>query len=146
MPTRSIEDGRSRRKSPLAPAAPMPFNLNQVRLVGRLGRDPELRHTSSGLAVANLSLAVSRPVRRADGDRAHGADWVRVTAWRELAERCASTMRKGEVVYVEGRLQSSSYADKDGIARTATVVVASDIRLYAAPGGPSGYEDVDVPF
>lgn len=143
---RSIEYGRSRRKSPAAPAAPVPFNLNHVRLVGRLGRDPELRYTGSGLAVVNLSIAVSRTARAADGSRSNVADWFRVTAWRDLAEGCASTMSTGQAVYVEGRLQSSSYTDKDGIARTATVVVASDIRPYAAPGGPSGHEDMDVPF
>ncbi len=117
-----------------------------VDLLGRLGRDPELTYTASGLAVTKLNLAVGRPRRAPNGQSEWVTDWYRVTAFDELAETIARTLRKGTLVSVQGKLQSNSYVDRTGVNRTSVEIVAHAVEPYTPPGGDSGYDDVEVPF
>jgi single-strand DNA-binding protein len=105
--------------------------LNRVLLIGNLGRDPELRYTAAGKAVATLSLAVSR-VSGTGESRQEETEWFRVVAWERLAETCHEYLKKGSKVFIEGRLQSRKYTDRDGVERTAVEVVASDMLMLDA--------------
>ena len=93
--------------------------------MGRLGRDPELRHTQSGTAVTSFSLAVDRDFKSQSGERE--TDWVNVTAWRNTAEFAAKYFTKGRMALVEGRLQSRKWVDNDGTNRTSVEVVADNV-------------------
>ena len=104
--------------------------LNRVILIGRLTRDPELKYTTNGTAVATFSLAVGRKYNRDE------TDFIDIVAWRQLAELCANYLGKGRLAAVEGRLQVRTYEGKDGQKRKATEVVADEVRfLDKAPAG-----------
>ncbi|MGI9862713.1 single-stranded DNA-binding protein [Moorella naiadis] len=132
--------------------------LNRVILIGRLTRDPELRYTANGVAVTTFTLAVDRNYVNQQGER--GTDFIRVTTWRKLAETCANHLGKGRLIAVEGRLQTRSYETQDGQKRTATDVVADDVRFLDWPKDgqakkDSGFSDIgaevdlpeeDLPF
>ncbi|HHY59741.1 MAG TPA: single-stranded DNA-binding protein, partial [Clostridia bacterium] len=105
--------------------------LNRVILIGRLTRDPELRYTPSGVAVASFTLAVDRPYTNQQGERE--TDFIRVITWRKLAEVCAQNLGKGRLVAVDGRLQVRSYDDQSGIRRQAAEVVAETVRFLDWP-------------
>ena len=114
--------------------------LIRVILIGRYTREPELRFTSGGAAVANFTLAVDRPYLNAQGERE--TDFIRIVAWRKLAETCAYYMGKGRLVAVEGRLQVRTYQTPDGQNRTTAEVVADTVRFLerareGTPVGPS---------
>lgn len=105
--------------------------LNKVILIGRLVRDPELRYTpAEGVAVANFTLAVDRPFTNQRGERE--TDFIKIVAWRKLAETCANNLSKGRLVAVDGHLQIRSYEDREGIKRIAADVVARDVRFLDA--------------
>lgn len=100
--------------------------LNKVFLMGRLGRDPDVRYTNSGTKVASFSLAVDRDFK----DKATGArvtDWVEIVAWRQTAEFASKWFRKGQMAVVEGRLQVRNYTDREGNKRRAVEVMADSI-------------------
>lgn len=99
--------------------------LNHVTIMGRLTRDPELRHTQSGAAVSSFTLAVDRDFKSHSGERE--TDFVNCTAWKSVAEFTARYFSRGRMAIVEGRLQSRKYTDKDGNNRTAYEVVASSV-------------------
>ena len=105
--------------------------LNRVILIGRLTRDPELRYTASGTAVATFSLAVDRPYTNQQGERE--TDFIRIVTWRKLAETVANHLGKGRLVAVEGRLQVRSYEDQAGQKRQAAEVVADNVRFWIGP-------------
>lgn len=100
--------------------------LNRIILIGRLTKDPELRYTPNGVAVARFTLAVDR---RQAKDREKEADFIDIVVWQKLAETCANYIGKGRLVAVEGRLQIRSYDDNQGIRRKAAEVVAENIRF-----------------
>ncbi len=102
---------------------------NRVILIGRLTRDPELRYTANGSAVASFTLAVDRNFRNANGERE--TDFINIVAWRNLGERCSEYLSKGKLAAVEGRLQIRSYEGQDGIKRTVAEVVADDVRFLS---------------
>jgi len=105
--------------------------LNKVILIGRLVRDPELRYTpAEGVAVANFTLAVNRPFTNQRGEQE--TDFIKIVAWRKLAETCANNLSKGRLVAVDGHLQIRSYEDREGIKRIAADVVARDVRFLDA--------------
>ncbi|AZR72509.1 single-stranded DNA-binding protein [Anoxybacter fermentans] len=131
--------------------------LNRVVLIGRLTRDPELRYTTNGTAVATFALAVERPFTNQNGER--DVDFIDIVVWRKLAETCANHLGKGRLVAVEGRLQTRSYDDSNGIRRRAVEVVADSVRFLDWPknnstdnfdgqdfGGDFYEDDIDVPF
>ena len=117
--------------------------LNLVVLIGRLVRDPELRYTPAGVAVASFTVAVDRPFTNAQGERE--TDFIDVVVWRRLAETCAQHLQKGRLVAVEGRLQVRSYESADGQRRRVAEVVANDVRFLDRPREVRGSEDFD-PF
>lgn len=101
----------------------MTARLNKVLLIGEVGRDPELRRTASGRAVASFSLAV----RRGDEHERRQVDWFNIVAWGGLAESCHRQLGSGETVLVEGRLRNRTWEDSDGSKQSATEVVASEL-------------------
>ena len=136
--------------------------MNKVLLTGNLARDPEVRYTQSGKAVASFSLAVNRRFSRANDGQQPSADFISIVAWEKLAEFCGNYLTKGSRILVEGRLQARSYDAQDGSKRYVTEVVASDIEFAGSrPQGagapshqpPAGQEsfgpsipDEEIPF
>jgi single-strand DNA-binding protein len=105
--------------------------LNTVVLIGRLTRDPELRYTPSGAAVASFTLAVDRPFTNQQGERE--TDFIDIVCWRQLAEQVANHLSKGRLVAVEGRLQIRSYETQDGQRRKVAEIVANTVRFLDSP-------------
>jgi len=116
--------------------------INKVILIGRLGADPEIRYTNSGMSVANFSLATSTNWVNKSGEREERTDWHKIVAFGRLGEICGEYLNKGKQVYVEGRLQTRSWEDKDGNKRKTTEVVALQLQMLGAPSGdrPAGGE------
>ncbi|MBQ1501399.1 MAG: single-stranded DNA-binding protein [Firmicutes bacterium] len=110
--------------------------LNRIVLIGRLTRDPELRYTQSGVAVASFTLAVDRKFKNQAGERE--ADFIPVVVWRQMAETCNTYLSKGKLAAVDGRLQIRSYEAKDGTKRTVAEVVADDVRFLSPKDSGSG--------
>lgn len=118
--------------------------LNKVQIIGNLGRDPEMRYTPSGSAVTNFTVAVNRPRRAQDGSTTDETEWFRVVLWDKLAETANEFLRKGRTVYIEGRLQSRKYTDKDGVEKTSVEIVGNEMILLGARedgqgGGGQGF-------
>ncbi len=114
-------------------------SVNKVFLLGNIGRDPELRRTSSGKAVATFTLATSERARGEGGDR---TEWHRIVVWDRLAEQCDQYLSKGRQVFVEGRLQTRSWEDRTGAKRQTTEIVANQVQFLGSQrggGGESGY-------
>jgi len=109
------------------------MNLNKVMLIGRLTRDPEMRYTPSGSPVTTFSLATNRYGQGTDGEKKEYTDYHNVVAWnigqRKLAELCGSYLHKGNLVYVEGRLQTRSWEGQDGQKRKTTEINATDVQF-----------------
>lgn len=122
------------------------LQLNDVRLVGRLTRDPEVRYTPKGQAVARLGLAVNRRYKDGVGEWREETTFVSITVWREAAERCRERLKKGSPIYVEGRLRSSSWETKEGEKRSALEVEAYRLQFLAktSPEENAGAEDAPV--
>lgn len=144
--------------------------MNRAILIGRLTRDPELRYTSNGVAVATFSLAVDR---RKGQDGQKEADFLNIVAWRQLAEICANYLKKGQQAAVEGRIQTRSYEGSDGQKRYVTEILADQVEFIGgsnqssqntgnqnqpqnqqsnpfgnpfSSGGPIDISDDDLPF
>lgn len=107
----------------------MSRGLNKVMLIGRLGRDPEMRYTPSGKPVTTFSIATSRTWNTAEGERRSETEWFNVVAWGNLAEICKQFLNKGQQVYVEGRLQTRHWEDADGNKHSVTEIVANEMIL-----------------
>lgn len=103
--------------------------VNHVILVGNLGKDPELRYTPSGQAVATFSLATSESYKDRDGNSQTKTEWHNIVVWRQLAEICGQYLHKGKQVYIEGRLQTRKYEDKNGATRYTTEIVADQMKM-----------------
>ena len=117
------------------------MSLNKVMLIGRLTRDPEMRYTPSGQPVTSFSIATNRYASGPDGERREFTDYHNCVAWnigkRNLAELLGQNLRKGSLVYVEGRLQTRSWEGQDGQKRRATEVIVSDFEFLESRGAPS---------
>ncbi|MCI0520962.1 MAG: single-stranded DNA-binding protein [Chloroflexi bacterium] len=130
----------------------MSRGLNKVMLIGRLGRDPEMRYTPSGKPVTTFSLATSRTWNTSDGERRTETEWFNIVAWGSLAEICKQFLNKGQQVYVEGRLQTRHWDDSEGVKHSVTEIVANEMILLgerrdANHGGEPGPEEEDeYPF
>ncbi len=121
----------------------MAGGLNKVQIISNLGADPEMRALPSGGGVTNFRVAVGRNRRGADGAMVDETEWFRVVAFDsggyKLAEICHQFLRKGQKVYVEGRLQSRTYTDKDGVERTSVEIIAGEMLMLSGrdeDGGP----------
>jgi len=110
----------------------MAKDLNKVMLTGYLGADPEMRYTAQGSAVTTFRVASSRRWRSADGVDHDDTEWFRVVAWEKLGEICNQYLTKGTRVYVEGRLQTRKWQDKDGQDRYTTEVIANDMIMLSS--------------
>lgn len=136
--------------------------VNRVFLIGRLGRDPELRYTGSGTPVANFSLATDETWTDSNGQRQSRTEWHNIVVWSRLAEICDQYLRKGRLIFIEGRIQTREWDDRDGNKRRTTEIVASNMQMLESKSdqGPSsggsqeermdameiGISDDDIPF
>ena len=107
----------------------MSRGLNKVQIIGHLGKDPEMRYTPSGKPVTTFSVAVSRSWNSADGERHSETEWFNVVAWGNLAEICKQYLVKGQQVFVEGRLQTRRWDDKEGQKHTSVEIVANEMLM-----------------
>jgi single-strand DNA-binding protein len=120
----------------------MARGINKVILIGNLGADPETRHTAGGNAITSLSVATSESWRdRQSGEMQEKTEWHRVVMFSKLAEIAGEYLRKGSKVYIEGRLQTRKWQDKDGNDRWTTEVVANDMQMLDSRGGSEPLED-----
>lgn len=106
--------------------------LNKVILIGRLGQDPELKYTNTQKAVATFSVATNEYWTDKDGNKQESAEWHRIVVWEKTAEFVSEWVKKGSLVYIEGRLQTRSWEGQDGIKRYTTEVVSRDIQLLGS--------------
>ena len=119
------------------------MSVNKVILLGRLGRDPEVRYMPNGEAVCNFSIATSEMWNDRNGQRQERTEWHNITMYRRLAEIAGQYLKKGREVYIEGRIQSRKYTGKDGIERTAYDIIANEMKMVGPRegGGAAPYDD-----
>lgn len=133
--------------------------INKVFLIGNTGKDPELRYTQSGVAVATFSLAINSSWKGDDGERKEHTEWVNCVAWRKSAEVLGEYVKKGSKLWVEGRMQTRKYDDKNGVTRWTTEVVVENFTMLdkkpngaappaheQEPEAPASKESDDLPF
>src|SRR6266852_5743559 len=115
------------------------MSVNKVILVGRLGRDPETRYTGGGQAVANFSMATDETYKDKNGERQKRTEWHKIVVWSKLAEIAQQYLKKGSLLYLEGRIQTREWQDKEGQKRTTTEIVATNFRMLGgrAEGAPA---------
>ena len=132
------------------------MSVNKVILVGRLGRDPETRYTGGGQAVANFSVATDETYKDRNGERQKRTEWHKIVVWGKQAEIAQQYLKKGSLIFIEGRIQSREWQDKEGQKRTSFEIVASNFRMLggraegaaagaggASRGAAGGGEDFD---
>jgi len=115
----------------------MAEGLNRAELIGHLGQDPEIKYTQSGAAVVNLSIATNER-RKTDGQWEDYTEWHRAVVWGKTAESCNEYLRKGSQVYIEGRLQTRKWADRDGVDRYTTEINAQRVLFLSKQGNTGG--------
>ena len=115
--------------------------INKVTLIGHLGQDPELRKLENGTAVSRFSLATNEVYKDASGEQKEQTEWHNIVVWRQLAELAERLLKKGTLVYVEGKISYRKYTDKNGIERTVTDIVASTFRLMGKKEGSGAREN-----
>ncbi len=133
--------------------------VNKATLIGRLGKDPEVRYTPDGLMITNFNLATDEQWKDKSGQKVQKTEWHRIVTFGKLAEICGNYLAKGKLVFIEGRIQTRSWEDKDGVKRYTTEIVASDMRMLDSKGQSRGSDapaeealpadatpDEDVPF
>ena len=128
-------------------------SLNKVLLIGNLGKDPEVRYTASGTAVASFSLATSEKIKNKGGEWEERTEWHNVTLWGRLAEIAGEYLAKGKTVFIEGRLQTRKWQDKDGKDRFTTEIVGEKMQMLSRREGTGNtegasaesHEDVPLP-
>jgi single-strand DNA-binding protein len=117
-------------------------SINKVILIGNLGRDPEVRYTPSGAAVCNLTLATSRSWKdKTSGDKVEETEWHRVVFYDRLAEIAGEYLKKGRSIYVEGRLKTRKWQDKEGVERYTTEIVAEEMKMLGGREGLGGGDE-----
>lgn len=110
--------------------------VNKVMLIGRLGRDPEMRYTPAGTAVCNFTMATDEYFKDKSGERQKRTEWHRIVAWAKLAEQCSKLLNKGKLAYVEGRLQTREWDDREGNKRRTTEIVIQRMQILTPRGEP----------
>lgn len=115
--------------------------VNKVILIGRLGKDPEMRYTASGTAVVNFSLATNHFMKDQDGNNSDQTEWHQVVAFGRTAEVAGEYLNKGKLVYIEGRLQTRSWDDQNGQKRYKTEVVCANLQLLGSKGESEGPQE-----
>ena len=123
--------------------------VNKVILVGNLGKDPEVRYLDSGIAVANISLATTENYKNKNGDRVSQTEWHDVVLWRGLAEVAEKYLEKGSSVYIEGKIRTSKWVDKENITRYKTEIMADKMNMLSKSNNGIDESDNslnDLPF
>ena len=113
-------------------------SLNKAMIIGRLGRDPEVRYTQSNTAVATLSIATSERYKDKQGELQENTEWHRVVAWDRLAEICQQYLSKGDQVYIEGPIQTRQWEDKEGQTRYTTEIKAREMTMLGGKNSGGG--------
>ena len=112
--------------------------INKVILIGNLGSDPEIRYTQTGTPVANFRIATTEVWKKQDGTKEEQTEWHRIVAFKRLAEICGEYLSKGSKVYIEGKLQTRKWEDRDGNTRYTTEIVAREMKMLTPRGGQGG--------
>ncbi len=120
----------------------MSRGLNKVLIIGRLGRDPEMRYTPSGRPVTTFSVGTSRSWNTSEGERRTETEWFNVVAWSNLAEICKQYLLKDRLVYIEGRLQTRHWEDQDGNKHSSTEIVANEMIMLDDRRDSSGAPEI----
>jgi single-strand DNA-binding protein len=118
-------------------------SINKVILIGNLGRDPEVRYTPSGTAVANFSIATTENWTNRDGDKESRTEWHRIVAWGRLGEICGEYLSKGKQVYIEGRIQTNEWEDQEGNKRQTKEIVALTMQMLGTRASSEPRDVVD---
>jgi single-strand DNA-binding protein len=118
-------------------------SVNKVILIGNLGRDPETRYTADGAAITNITIATSRKYKDSSGQQQEETEWHRVAFFGRLAEIAGEYLKKGRPVYVEGRLRTRKWQDKEGQDRYTTEIVADQMQMLGSREGMGGGADID---
>jgi single-strand DNA-binding protein len=111
----------------------MATGINKVILVGNLGKDPEIRRLDSGVKTATFSLATTENYKNKEGQKVEHTEWHNIVLWRGLAEVAENYLKKGNQVYIEGRIRRRDYEDKDGVKRYVTEIVADNLTMLGGP-------------
>lgn len=119
--------------------------LNKVMLIGNLGKDPELRYTQKGTAVATFPLATSKHWTDKDGNKQEKTEWHHIVVWQKLAETCDEYLKKGSKIYIEGELQTRKWQDQDGNDRYSTEIVAGIMKMLTPRSGTENAEGEKTP-
>ena len=122
--------------------------INKVTLIGNLGGDPEIRHLENGTAVGRFSLATNENYKDKDGNWQKQTEWHNIVVWRELAERAEKQLKKGMMVYVEGKISYRKYSGQDGVERNVTDIVANNLRILEkleSNGSDSRFPNTEQP-
>ena len=122
----------------------MANGVNKAIVIGHLGADPELRHTPGGASVCNFSIATNESWTDKSGEKQERTEWHRIVVWGRMADACAKHLSKGRPVYVEGRLQTRKWDDKEGVTRYLTEIVAQHVQFLGS-GGNGSRRDDDAP-
>jgi single-strand DNA-binding protein len=134
--------------------------VNKVILIGRLGADPEIRYTPSGAEVANFRIATSENWTNKNGEKEERTEWHRIVAWRNLAKICGEYLSKGRLVYIEGKIRTRTWEDREGNKRSTTEIEAMDMKMLGGTGEqdrkakepepdqppPPAKDEEDIPF
>lgn len=118
-------------------------SINKVILIGNLGRDPETRYMSNGEAVTNISIATTDIWKDKSGAKQEKTEWHRVTFYRRLAEIAGEYLKKGQSVYVEGRLETRKWTDKSGVDRYTTEIIANEMKMLGGKSGSDSFEPMN---
>lgn len=116
----------------------MSLGVNKAIILGNCGADPELRYTNSGVAVCNINLATSDRWTDGEGNKQESTEWHSIVFWKKLAEIVAEYVKKGTQVYIEGKITTKSWEDKEGVKRYKTEIIANNCQILGSPGGNHG--------
>jgi len=108
--------------------------VNKALLIGRLGADPEVRYTPDGMMVTNFRLATDLQWKDKNGEKLQKTEWHRIVAYGKLAEICSNYLSKGKLIFIEGRIQTRSWEDKDGVKRSTTEIIAANMQMLDSKG------------
>ena len=120
--------------------------INKAIIIGNLGADPEIRYTQDGTQAASFTVATTEKWKGKDGQMQEQTEWHKVVAWRRLAEICGEYLAKGSRVYIEGKLQTRKWQDKDGNDRYTTEIVVSEMKMLSGEKGRQGGNGNNDPF
>ncbi len=116
--------------------------VNKAILIGRLGADPEIRYTPDGMMVTNLNLATNEQRKDKNGEKVVKTEWHRIVTFGKLAEICGNYLSKGKLVYIEGRIQTRPWEDKEGVKRSTTEIIASNMQMLDSKGAAKSQDNV----